>query len=143
MAHGMTEDAWKSMAASQATWDGAMAWYSLKALERHPDPKSIVVILVGSGHVIYGVGIEQQLRAWFKGGIASIVPVAGGQTDEGAAVPQVRSSYANFVWGLPKDDSAPFPRLGHLDADRAGPSTDSARSSWSSPTRSVRRPASR
>ena len=26
-AHGMTEDAWKGMAASQATWDASMAWY--------------------------------------------------------------------------------------------------------------------
>jgi uncharacterized iron-regulated protein len=118
-AHGMTADAWKSMAASQTTWDGAMAWHSFKALERHPDPKSIVVILVGSGHVIYGVGIERQLKAWFKGGIASIVPVPA-QTDDGTAIPQVRSSYANFVWGLPKDDSAPYPRLG-ISTRSSGP----------------------
>ncbi len=119
MAHGMTEDAWKSMAASQATWDASMAWYSLKALERHPDPKSIVVILVGSGHVMYGVGIERQLRGWFKGGIASLIPVSS-VADDGDAIPKVRSSYANFVWGLPKDDSAPFPRLG-ISTRSSGP----------------------
>jgi len=118
-AHGMTEDAWKGMAASQATWDASMAWHSLKALERHPDPKSIVVILVGSGHVIYGVGIERQLKNWFKGGIASIVPVPAVR-DDNEVTPKVRSTYANFVWGLPKDDSAPFPRLG-ISTRSSGP----------------------
>jgi hypothetical protein len=118
-AHGMTDDAWKGMAASQATWDGAMAWHSLKALERHPDPKAIVVVLVGSGHVIYGVGIERQLKAWFKGGIASLVPVPA-VLDDGDVVEKVRSSYANFVWGLPKDDPSPFPRLG-ISTRSSGP----------------------
>lgn len=110
-AHGMTADAWKSMAALQTTWDGGWRGTRSRPSSWHPDPKSIVVILVGSGHAIYGVGIERQLKAWFKGGIASIVPVPA-QTDDGTAIPQVRSSYANFVWGLPKDDSAPYPRLG-------------------------------
>ena len=43
-----------------------MAWNALKAFEQvASDPQSVVVVLVGSGHVAYGLGIERQARAYF------------------------------------------------------------------------------
>jgi uncharacterized iron-regulated protein len=81
---GMTDAAWTSMLSAQATWDGTMAWNAVKALERlGDDPKAAVVVLVGSGHVAYGLGIERQARTYFAGPIASVMamPIAD---DKGA-----------------------------------------------------------
>lgn len=107
---GMTDVAWKAMLSAQATWDGAMAWNAIKALERDADPGAVVVVLAGSGHVAFGLGIERQARAWFDGPVASVVamPIA----DEHGAIAAVRASYANFVWGVSREASPAFPSLG-------------------------------
>ena len=34
-----------------------------------------MVVLVGSGHVAYGLGIERQARAWFDGAVSSVIAV--------------------------------------------------------------------
>jgi uncharacterized iron-regulated protein len=119
MAHGGSDDMLKAFAAAQATWDATMGHNAVKALEAAGDPNAIMVVLVGSGHVAYGVGIEMQARAWFKGGIATLIPVPIVLAD-GRAVPQVRASYANYVWGLPEEFDTPFPRLGISTRTGAG-----------------------
>ena len=44
-----------------------MAWNAVKALERlGDDPNAAVVVLVGSGHVAYGLGIERQARTYLR-----------------------------------------------------------------------------
>ena len=95
---GMTDEAWKGMQAAQATWDAAMAWNAVQALKAATDPNAIMVVLVGSGHVAYGLGIERQARAWFDGAVASVIAVPLAD-DKGPTGP-VRASYANFVWGV-------------------------------------------
>jgi uncharacterized iron-regulated protein len=108
---GMTDAAWTSMLAAQATWDGAMAWNAVKALDGlGADPKAVVVVLVGEGHVAYGLGIERQARAYFHEPIASIIgmPIA----DEHGPIPVVRASYANFIWGLAQEKNSAWPSLG-------------------------------
>jgi uncharacterized iron-regulated protein len=107
---GMTDEAWKGMQAAQATWDAAMAWNAVQALKAATDPNTIMVVLVGSGHVAYGLGIERQARAWFDGAVASViaVPLADDQGPTGA----VRASYANFVWGVPREPASAWPSLG-------------------------------
>ena len=72
---GMTDEAWKGMQAAQATWDAAMAWNAVQALKGATDPNTIMVVLVGSGHVAYGLGIERQARAWFDGAVTSVIAV--------------------------------------------------------------------
>jgi uncharacterized iron-regulated protein len=111
MTHGGGDEMLKSFAAAQATWDATMGYNAVNALQAAKDPNAIMVVLVGSGHVAYGVGIERQAREWFKGGIASVIPVPV-MTEEGRAVPRVRASYADFVWGLPAERETLFPRLG-------------------------------
>ena len=109
---GMTDAAWTSMLSAQATWDGTMAWNAVKALERvGDDPKAAVIVLVGSGHVAYGLGIERQARTYFAGPIASVIamPIAD---DKGAATPSVRASYANFIWGVAREADSYWPSLG-------------------------------
>jgi uncharacterized iron-regulated protein len=108
---GMTEDAWKGMLAAQATWDAAMAWNAVQAFEAARDPRAIVVVLVGSGHVAFGLGIERQARAWFDGPMSSLIPMPLAD-DTGAATSPVRASYAHFLWGVPAERWSAWPSLG-------------------------------
>jgi len=107
---GMGEEMWKNMLSAQATWDATMGYNAVQALRTIDDPKAIMVVLVGSGHVAYGLGIERQARKWFDGGIATLIPVAA--TDSGSPVKSVQASYANFVWGIAEETDSLFPTLG-------------------------------
>ena len=109
--HGrMPESMLKSMQAAQATWDASMGYNSVKVL-KGALPDSILVVLVGSGHVAYGVGIEHQARQWFDGKITTLIPVPV-QDSEEKPVASVKASYANFVWGIPYEGDSLYPSLG-------------------------------
>jgi len=107
---GMPDETLKPMLAAQATWDAAMAWNATRVLERTREPSAVVVLLAGSGHVAYGLGIERQARAWFKAPIASVMSVA--VADSHGTIDTVRASYANFVWGVAREASPAWPLLG-------------------------------
>ncbi len=105
---------------AQCTWDAAMGHAAVKALERHGDPDAILVVLIGSGHVAYGLGIARQAALWSSAPMASLVPVS--VVDEAGAAPVVRASYADFLWGTPPEGPPPYPRLGVTLGDgEAGP----------------------
>jgi Haem-binding uptake, Tiki superfamily, ChaN/PDZ domain len=108
---GMGEDMWKNMLSAQCTWDATMGFNAVEALKQANDPKAIMVVLVGSGHVAYGLGIERQARKWFDGTITSIIPVAVTMQKVGP-IKSVRASYANFTWGVPEEIDSMFPTLG-------------------------------
>ena len=116
--HGhMPESMLKSMQAAQATWDASMGYNSVKILKDAP-PDSILVVLVGSGHVAYGVGIEHQARQWFDGKITTLIPVPVLDSDE-KPVTSVKASYANFVWGIPYERDSLYPSLGFSTSETA------------------------
>jgi uncharacterized iron-regulated protein len=115
---GMTEEGWKSMLSAQATWDAAMGWNAVQSLKQAKDPRAIMVVLVGSGHVAYDVGIVRQARRWFEGGIATLIPVPVAIPGPAVAIERVRASYADFVWGVLPDHDATFPMLGISTAAR-------------------------
>jgi uncharacterized iron-regulated protein len=108
---GMTGAQWDSMIAAQATWDATMAFNAVKALKEHGGPDSAMVVLVGSGHVVYGLGIQRQAARHFDGKIATVVPV-NVRDDEGHDIKTVQASYADFVWGLPAQTDPIYPSLG-------------------------------
>lgn len=95
-----------------------MAYNSVNVLKTAP-ADSILVVLVGSGHVAYGVGIEHQARQWFQGKITTLIPVPV-QDSEGKPVSAVRASYANFVWGIPYERDSLYPSLGFSTTETAG-----------------------
>ncbi|MEE8525606.1 MAG: ChaN family lipoprotein [Thermoanaerobaculia bacterium] len=112
----MTDEQWEGMVRAQATWDATMGYNSVRALEKHDDPDTILVVLAGSGHVAYGLGIERQAARWLAagtgdGGMASVIPVPVRDGD-GEPVTSVQASYADFVWGLPPVTDALYPSLG-------------------------------
>jgi len=107
----MNENMMAGMLRSQTTWDATMGWNALHALQEHGGKKAIMVVLIGSGHVTYGLGAERQTAPYYDGKIASVIPVAI-RDDEDQPVETVRASYANFVWGLPRPPDTVYPRLG-------------------------------
>ncbi len=117
--HGNMPDAMlKGMQAAQATWDASMGFNSVKVLRAAP-ADSVLVVLVGSGHVAYGVGIEHQARQWFDGRITTLIPVPVLDSDE-KPVPSVKASYANFIWGIPYEIDSLYPSLGFSTSDSGG-----------------------
>ena len=127
--HGtMTEEQWQGMIAAQSTWDATMAFHAVKALRAAPGPPRsppgsaagsaprdpILVVLIGSGHVAYGLGVERQARQWLRpeeGRMASLIPQPIADAD-GEAVASVSASYANFLWGVPPETDPLYPGLG-------------------------------
>jgi uncharacterized iron-regulated protein len=109
---GMTPEQVEGMFAAQTTWDAAMAHNALRALAEHGGPGSVMVVLAGTGHVVYGLGIQRQAVAQgFTGRIATVVPVAV-QDEDGAPIAVVQASYADFLWGLPPAADPLYPSLG-------------------------------
>jgi len=107
----MPPDQAEGLYLAQVTWDSAMGWNAGQALTTPADPKEIVVVLIGSGHVAYGLGAERQLTPHFQGRIASLIPVTV-RDDEGEPVAGVSASYANYLWGVPWTAQPTLPVLG-------------------------------
>ena len=108
---GGSDEQWQAMLNAQCTWDATMAWNAIAALGKDPDPKLVMVVLVGAGHVQYGLGIERQARQYFDGKVASVIPVAV-EDDAQKPVRSVQASYANFLWGVPREVGPLYPDLG-------------------------------
>jgi uncharacterized iron-regulated protein len=111
--HGSMPDAmFQGMFRAQCTWDAAMGWQALQALQKHGGDKAIMVVLVGSGHVAYGLGAERQARLWFDGKTASVIPIPIREEEHDEVVSKVQASYADFVWGLPPTTDPLYPSVG-------------------------------
>ena len=107
----MNEAALDGLYRAQTMWDATMGWNALQALRQHGGPDAIMVVLIGAGHVTFGLGSERQIDPYYDGRISSLVPVTV-VDDEGKPVKQVRASYASFVWGLPGEIDTVYPGLG-------------------------------
>ncbi len=79
------------MLGAQAAWDATMAFHAVKAWREAKDERAIVVVLVGSGHVVYGLGIARQARRSFDGEVSSVIPMAIAKGEKGDTT-QVRAS---------------------------------------------------
>jgi len=111
--HGsLSDEMFAAMFRAQCTWDAAMAWNAVRALKAHGGEKAVMVVLIGAGHVAYGLGAERQARSWFDGRVASVVPIPVADAERETVVTKVRASYADFVWGLPPETDPLYPTLG-------------------------------
>jgi uncharacterized iron-regulated protein len=117
--HTMSGAMFDGMFAAQCTWDASMGYNAVQALKTFGGPKSVMVVLIGSGHVAYGLGIQRQAAMWFDGKMASIIPVAVAD-GHGKPMANVQASYADFLWGLPKEEDPIFPSLGLSTRDSSG-----------------------
>jgi predicted metalloprotease with PDZ domain len=111
--HGnMPEPMFQAMYRAQCGWDAAMAWNAVQALRKHGGEKAIMVVLIGSGHVAYGLGAERQAKLWFDGKTATVVPVPLAEEAGATPITRVQASYADFVWGLPPSTDPLYPSVG-------------------------------
>jgi membrane-associated protease RseP (regulator of RpoE activity) len=107
----MNDEQWQAMLNAQCTWDATMGLHAVQPIQKDADPKAIMVVLVGSGHVQYGLGIERQVKPSFSGKVASIIPVSVADEKKGP-VRSVQASYASFVWGTPPETDPVYPEPG-------------------------------
>ena len=112
--HGALPEAMLNrMVQAQATWDAAFGWNAVRAAKASDDPKSIVVVLLGEGHVAYGLGAERQAKLWFSGKTATLVPVAISDTEKGrCSIETVQASLADYVWAVPEEEDPRYPTPG-------------------------------
>ena len=107
----MNDAALDGLYRAQTMWDATMGWNALQALKQHGGPNAIMVVLIGAGHVTFGLGSERQIDPYYDGRIASLIPVTVVDDDK-QPVKQVRASYATFVWGLPEEIDTVYPSIG-------------------------------
>lgn len=122
----MSEEQWDGMVRAQATWDATMGYNAVRALDvdgdgdgdgnrdGNGDGSTILIVLIGSGHVAYGLGIERQAAQWLDAAdasMASLVPVPV-EDGDGEPIATVRASYTDFIWGLPAPAPPLYPELG-------------------------------
>ena len=119
MMHTMSAQMFDGMFAAQCTWDASMGYNAVQNLKKFGGPKAIMVVLIGSGHVAYNLGVQRQAALWFDGPMASIVPVP---VADGKGRPQtaIQASYADFLWGLPPESNPLYPSLGLSTRDGKG-----------------------
>jgi uncharacterized iron-regulated protein len=61
--HSMAGGGMDGMYAAQVLWDESMADTAIKFQElRKPDPNNLIVVIAGSGHVMYGQGINYRIK---------------------------------------------------------------------------------
>lgn len=108
----MSDEQWRAMFDAQCTWDAGFGHHALRALERHPAPETVMVVLVGSGHVAYDLGIQRQMAKWAEVATATVIPIPVRLEDDEEHITEVQASYADFVWGMPPATDPVYPSLG-------------------------------
>ncbi len=91
---------------AQVSWDEVMASNSIKAWKQE---NKRVVVLAGSGHLLYNLGINRIVHEDLGGNFKTVVcvDIPG---EEGAV--EVSRSLADYVWGITEDERPVFPSLG-------------------------------
>ena len=119
MMHTMSAQMFDGMFAAQCTWDASMGYNAVQNLKKFGGPKAIMVVLIGSGHVAYNLGVQRQAALWFDGRMASIVPVPIADA-KGKPQGPIQASYADYLWGLPPEADPLYPSLGLSTRDGKG-----------------------
>lgn len=100
------EMAFEGLYRAQSAWDETMAYYALKAWEKE---HGRMVVLAGSGHLIYNLGINRRAfeksRLPFKTLVCVVVP-----KDKKSI--EVSRSLADYIWGIPEEEKPAFPSVG-------------------------------
>ncbi|MDI9635669.1 ChaN family lipoprotein [Kamptonema cortianum] len=75
--HPMPEAQAQNIYSGQVTWDTGMAQSALDAMSDKQSDKWIMVILAGSGHVMYGQGINYRLKRMANADSLSLICIQG------------------------------------------------------------------
>jgi len=83
-------DQFNNMYPAQSLWDAAMGEGAIKAAQKHPE--ATIVLLAGSGHVIYNIGIGRIIHDRSNFSFASVVPVDISQKVKDEGMVQIRKN---------------------------------------------------
>jgi uncharacterized iron-regulated protein len=91
---------------AQSAWDEVMAFNAIQSREREGRK---MVVLVGSGHLLYNLGINRRAyeknRLPLKTVICVVIP-------EGKKSIKITRSLADYVWGINEEQMPIFPSIG-------------------------------
>jgi uncharacterized iron-regulated protein len=91
---------------AQSAWDEVMAANALEALRKE---RKKVVVLAGSGHLLYNLGINR--RAFEKSRLPSKTVIAVSIPKEEKSITVARS-LADYIFSLPEEDKPAYPSIG-------------------------------
>jgi uncharacterized iron-regulated protein len=91
---------------SQSAWDEVMAANALEASRRE---QKRVVVLAGSGHLIYNLGINRRAYEQSRWPFKTVIGVFVGKNGPAATVAR---SLGDYVWGTAEDADPAFPSVG-------------------------------
>lgn len=111
---GLSDEQFEALFAAQSRRDATMALHLMDALRRYP--RRTAVVLAGTGHVLYELGIVRQLPATERAVAATILPVPVPSDVDTATV---TASVADFAWGVPASVFPAYPELGVLTTTTA------------------------
>lgn len=100
------EMAFEGLYRAQSAWDETMAFYALKALEKEDGQ---MVVLAGSGHLLYNLGINRRAFERSQLPFKTVVCVVVPKNKQGI---EVSRTLADYVWGIPEEENPEFPSLG-------------------------------
>ncbi len=91
---------------SQTAWDFVMGYHALEGLKKE---QKKMIVLAGSGHLIYHLGIN--LRAYEKSRLAgkTVISVF---VPKGQKSVRVSRSLGDYIWGIPEEARPAFPSVG-------------------------------
>lgn len=90
----------------QSAWDEVMGWNAVKAAEAEGRR---VVVLVGSGHLLYNLGLNRRAFERSKLPFKTVVAVEAPAGKKGQTVSR---AIADYVFGLPPETGKAFPNVG-------------------------------
>jgi len=90
----------------QSAWDEVMGWNAVKAAEAEGRR---VVVLVGSGHLLYNLGLNRRAFERSKLPFRTVVAV---EAPAGKRSMTVSRALADYVFGLPAETKKAFPTIG-------------------------------
>ena len=91
---------------AQSAWDEVMAANSIRAADRE---KKRLVVLAGSGHLLYNLGINRRVYEKNAMPFRTIVAVELAPDESSLTV---SGSFSDFVWGIPEQEQPAYPAVG-------------------------------
>jgi len=100
------EKVFEGLYRAQVAWDEVMAANAIRGEEKG---RSQMVVLAGSGHLLYNLGINARVYEINKLPFATVIPVSLAPEEKKI---RVSRSLATYVWGIPKEERPVFPSVG-------------------------------
>lgn len=105
----VTDEEMDQMFWSQTAWNEIMAWNIVKAFNVMPDPRLKVLVVVGSGHAIFGQGIPTRVEL-FKSDLDQVV-VMPYTSDRVMPLGEIREEElglrGDYIWFVPPAGDPP------------------------------------